>query len=591
MMIKKIVLIILCILFSSPCFAEDIYIAQSSAGGDTGADCANAHSMVWFNTSGNWGAGAGKISAGDTAHFCGTITTTASTQGSGSVGSPITLIFESGAKFSKAYWGTSTSAAIYCSSNDYITIDGNSIGIIENTANGTSLANQQDSHGIYLSACDNWEIKNLTIQNIYVRDVDSSDSNEYGNGIQTRGSNSISIHNNTINHAYYLLYIITASAVALSDYDIYSNTLSSMSTGIVVALGSDGSSIDDVKIYSNTITGGNVWDGTWGAGLWHHGDGIHTWTRGGNQTDKITNLKIYGNTIGPDMGAHTTSWIYLSDMTEGAIVYNNVLYNTTEGPTSGFIHILTNYSPAPNLGTKIYNNTIIGGGATYGIESQGCTGHDIRNNIVTNVIYGIAELDANSATTTCNYNDWYGLIGAGGDTFYRANVAKTYAEWKALGFDANSITSDPDLNSDYTEKSTSPTRNTGTDLSGTFTTDKAGTTRVAWDIGAYEWITEYTLSLTINGTGSGTVTSSPSGINSSSSTTADFDDGTVVTLTAYPAYGSTFAGWSGTGGCSGTSTCALTMSEARAATATFNLTGVMVNSHPSGAIVRGGSVR
>src|SRR5256886_6514472 len=38
-----------------------------------------------------------------------------------------------------------------------------------------------------------------------------------------------------------------------------------------------------------------------------------------------------------------------------------------------------------------------------------------------------------------------------------------------------------------------------------------------------------------------------------------FDDGTVVTLTASPAAGSTFAGWSG-GGCSGTSTtCQVTM--------------------------------
>src|SRR5207245_3663496 len=45
---------------------------------------------------------------------------------------------------------------------------------------------------------------------------------------------------------------------------------------------------------------------------------------------------------------------------------------------------------------------------------------------------------------------------------------------------------------------------------------------------------------------------------------------TVVTLTATPAAGSTFSGWSG-GGCSGTGTCTVTMSAATTVTATFTL--------------------
>jgi len=43
----------------------------------------------------------------------------------------------------------------------------------------------------------------------------------------------------------------------------------------------------------------------------------------------------------------------------------------------------------------------------------------------------------------------------------------------------------------------------------------------------------------------------------------------VVTLSAAPANGSTFAGWSG-GGCSGTGDCTVTMDDAVAVTATFN---------------------
>src|SRR4030095_5918505 len=47
-----------------------------------------------------------------------------------------------------------------------------------------------------------------------------------------------------------------------------------------------------------------------------------------------------------------------------------------------------------------------------------------------------------------------------------------------------------------------------------------------------------------------------------------------VTLTATPAAGSTFAGWSGA--CSGTGSCTVTMSAARSVTATFNATTPVV---------------
>ncbi len=70
------------------------------------------------------------------------------------------------------------------------------------------------------------------------------------------------------------------------------------------------------------------------------------------------------------------------------------------------------------------------------------------------------------------------------------------------------------------------------------------------------------------GTGSGTVTSSPAGISCGSTCSAIYNCGTVVTLTASAAGGSTFSGWSG-GGCSGTGACSVTMSAATTVTATF----------------------
>jgi len=82
-------------------------------------------------------------------------------------------------------------------------------------------------------------------------------------------------------------------------------------------------------------------------------------------------------------------------------------------------------------------------------------------------------------------------------------------------------------------------------------------------------VVQYTLTVQKSGTGSGTVTSSPAGINCGSDCTEAYNSGTSVTLTATAASGSTFAGWSG-GGCSGTGNCTVTMDANKTVTATFN---------------------
>jgi aryl-phospho-beta-D-glucosidase BglC (GH1 family) len=81
----------------------------------------------------------------------------------------------------------------------------------------------------------------------------------------------------------------------------------------------------------------------------------------------------------------------------------------------------------------------------------------------------------------------------------------------------------------------------------------------------------FALGVTRAGTGSGTVTSSPGGINCGTSCTANYANGTSVTLTAAAASGSAFAGWSGS--CSGTGSCVLAMTASRSVTATFNTSG------------------
>jgi aryl-phospho-beta-D-glucosidase BglC (GH1 family) len=83
--------------------------------------------------------------------------------------------------------------------------------------------------------------------------------------------------------------------------------------------------------------------------------------------------------------------------------------------------------------------------------------------------------------------------------------------------------------------------------------------------------TTFALAVTRAGTGTGTVTSAPSGVNCGTTCSANYATGTSVTLTAAAASGSTFAGWSGA--CTGTAGCTVSMTAARNVTATFNTTG------------------
>jgi hypothetical protein len=77
-----------------------------------------------------------------------------------------------------------------------------------------------------------------------------------------------------------------------------------------------------------------------------------------------------------------------------------------------------------------------------------------------------------------------------------------------------------------------------------------------------------TYSLTIGKVGAGTVTSTPTGITCGITCIASFTSGTNVTLTAAPATGSSFTGWSGD--CSGLTTCEVPMNAAKSVSASFS---------------------
>lgn len=79
---------------------------------------------------------------------------------------------------------------------------------------------------------------------------------------------------------------------------------------------------------------------------------------------------------------------------------------------------------------------------------------------------------------------------------------------------------------------------------------------------------QFVLTARTAGPGRGTITSHPSGIDCGADCSESFVSGTTVTLTAKPAFGSLFTGWSGCDAVSGDS-CLVTMRGERSVTATF----------------------
>jgi uncharacterized repeat protein (TIGR02543 family) len=102
----------------------------------------------------------------------------------------------------------------------------------------------------------------------------------------------------------------------------------------------------------------------------------------------------------------------------------------------------------------------------------------------------------------------------------------------------------------------------------------------------------FTLTVSTAGAGAGRVTSAPAAIDCGATCTASFTTGTSVTLTANPALGSIFEGWSG-GDCTGTGSCTVTLTGPTVVTARFastftlsvsiwGLDGGTVTSSPAG---------
>src|SRR4029077_18568215 len=94
-------------------------------------------------------------------------------------------------------------------------------------------------------------------------------------------------------------------------------------------------------------------------------------------------------------------------------------------------------------------------------------------------------------------------------------------------------------------------------------------------------VTKATLNIAKVGNGSGRIVSVPAGLNCTGSCAAQFTGNSTITLSATPAGGSLFTGWSGA--CTGVGSCTVTMSNQVNVFANFYLNALALSGSSSGA--------
>lgn len=504
---RKVFLAMICFgLWIPAVAANDIYFAQTAAGSNNGADCTNAYGIAdgthGINVSGNW-------VPGNVLHLCGTITGSAgatliTSRASGSAGNPIIIRFEAGAILAAPYWN-SVNGAISINGHSYITIDGGTNGLIENTLNGTSgqtcpggtCAFQQTSKGLVAVSANNLIVKHLTVSNFYIRQEDSTTDTTDVICVEADDSDNILFDGNSLDHCRIGFAYIVATSATHGPGEISNNQLTFVEHGMTIAVAATNGILNGVSIHNNDFGGGAyLWD-SGSPNFWHH-DPIHMFSQTSGAS--VTNVKIYNNYFhgiwSRDAGyaaTHITAMIFLEQIGSGSNIFNNVVDLSQGGvlnqPANGDV-----FCKGPGSDScKLYNNLFIH--TNDYSEAFGCSsnsGHEFRNNIVNNTdgIYA----PSGCSIAAADYNLYYlaSNFGTNGQSF---------SAWQALGYDIHGQNGlNPKLNANYTLQAGSPA--IGTNIPSpqaddlwslgiaALDADKAGTVRPStgpWDLGVYQF--------------------------------------------------------------------------------------------------------
>jgi len=184
--------------------------------------------------------------------------------------------------------------------------------------------------------------------------------------------------------------------------------------------------------------------------------------------------------------------IISEDFSDWQYYYNNVTIGNEYNPLAFYLK-----EADPGGIAYVWNNTAIGNysGANASAFCSKLTNDEtgaIKNNILVSTVANNVPMRLTQSGLTTSKVDYNLLYAADSSVAEITGSERTWAQYQALGFDANGINDDPDLDeaSEYRLEGTSPAINAGTSISAYFTTDKDGVTRpvgAAWDMGAYEY--------------------------------------------------------------------------------------------------------
>jgi hypothetical protein len=479
--------------------AKDLYVANSSQGSNSGANCANARSVDWFSSSSSWGGAAGNILPGDTVHLCGTIDRQIIVAGSGSAGQPVTILFEPGAKYSAGYI-----AKFDIVGKEYIVVDGGMDGVIEATDNGEGLTYTHAQEAMRIRSSSNIEVKNLKIDNVYQKIPGSADTaGLYSEGIYIAtesSSSNISIHDCVIEDVATGINLqIDMANIHFTGVELANNMIMRTNRGISVWLTNGlSNTIDQLKIHHNTIQDGYVWQGDGSQGF---GIRIYDQSSGSETANSFEDLRINNNTIGSTgeehLGTETAYWMRIeADNLNNALIFNNVfLASDLSYPSGSGSLFFLRY--ADNV--KFFNNTLVGRlSVDRGATLWDAAGFEMKNNIFSDITTPIQIFGSSSFSSGgSDYNVYQLSYPSQSSYCYNDYTCYFLSEWQENfgldqhSFEINEYTGELDLNSQARPNVSSPVINMGLDLSQYFDYDRDDAHRpqgAGWDMGAFEYI-------------------------------------------------------------------------------------------------------
>ncbi len=320
-----------------------------------------------------------------------------------------------------------------------------------------------------------------------------------------------------------------------------------------------GNKIEGAQIVRNSFTDNWLGVGLNGGGGFPNSPGGPIATTG----NTVSGTVIAQNTfVGNSAGVSLIGGVSVAGATGNSVADTKIENNlfTRNAPYGAISLAGGNQGASRNTvtGVRIVSDTIAAnsGGLSVATNNDGGTGNQITGIEVRSSIF------------------WQnGPHDFGGPDIFGIGLSVSSSITTDPGFASGDLAVDPRFASaqDFQLQSGSPAINAGAGSTAPAVDLEDGLRDSSPDIGAYEYGAPARPRLDVfveELGGAGTVTSTPAGIACERGCEAAFDNNSTVTLTAAPAVGSVFTGWSGA--CSGTGPCTLALAAAATVTATFS---------------------